>query len=272
MKPVTVKESERDSMRTLFDAIARAYDAYRPGYPDALIADIVKLSSIPAGGRILEVGCGTGQATLPFAQRGYEIIAVEMGESMAAIARQKMREVPNVEIVTAKFEDWEPGDRKFDLVISATAFHWIAPQTGYPKAAQVLRPRGAIAIFSNIHPHPFTGYFERVQSVYREVLPDNKDPNEWPTVEQVIEDGSEEIRASRCFDEPSVHRYPWSQEYDRDAYLNLMATSSFQLNLEESIRKRLQDGLGRVMDEEYGGRVTHPYLSVLHFAKKMVRS
>ena len=167
MKPVTVKDSERESVRTLFDAIARDYDAYRPGYPDVLSADIVRLSAIPAGGRILEVGCGTGQATLRFAQFGYKILAVEMGESMAAFAREKMRDFPYVEIVTAKFEDWEPGVRTFDLLISATAFHWIAPRIGYPTAAQVLKRGGAIAIFSNIRPRPFTGYFARVQSVSR---------------------------------------------------------------------------------------------------------
>jgi hypothetical protein len=65
-----------------------------------------------------------------------------------------------------------------------------------------------------------------------------------------------------------VHRYEWTRELRRDAYLKLLDTYSFYLTMEKSIRTRLFDGLARVMDEEYGGWVTHPYLSVLHFAKK----
>jgi hypothetical protein len=129
-------------------------------------------------------------------------------------------------------------------------------------------PGGAIAIFSSTQPRPFSGYFERVQSVYQEVIPDNKNPNECPSVDQVIESGSEEIRASGCFEEPSVPRYSWSLDFSRDAYLKLLSTYSFYLTMDESRRKRLFTSLARRTDEEYGGGITYPHLSVLHFAKK----
>ena len=62
---------ERLHLRTTFDEAALLYDDVRPGYPEALFHDVVSLSGIPSGGRILEIGCGTGQATVPFARRGY---------------------------------------------------------------------------------------------------------------------------------------------------------------------------------------------------------
>jgi ubiquinone/menaquinone biosynthesis C-methylase UbiE len=57
-------------LRSTFDRTALLYDKVRPGYPEELFEDVVSLSGVPAGGRVLEVGCGTGQATLPLARRG----------------------------------------------------------------------------------------------------------------------------------------------------------------------------------------------------------
>ena len=61
-------------LRTTFNNVAELYDEVRPGYPEALIEDALTLSEIPPDGRILEIGCGTGKATLPFARRGYAIV------------------------------------------------------------------------------------------------------------------------------------------------------------------------------------------------------
>src|SRR5215210_4990156 len=130
---------ERDRLRTTFDEAASLYDEVRPGYPEDLFDDVVSLSGIPPGGRILEIGCGTGQATVPFARRGYRILCVELGENMAAVARRNLEGYPQVEVLTGAFEDWPLQDEAFDVAISATAFHWLNPATAYPKVAGALR-------------------------------------------------------------------------------------------------------------------------------------
>jgi SAM-dependent methyltransferase len=61
---------ERNRLRATFDRVAPLYDEARPTYPEELFDDVVSLSGIPPGGRILEIGCGTGQATVLFARRG----------------------------------------------------------------------------------------------------------------------------------------------------------------------------------------------------------
>src|SRR5215203_6505224 len=96
---------ERAKLRAIFDEAALLYDEVRPGYPEVLFDDVVSLSGIPSGGRILEIGCGTGQATLPFARRGYRILCIELGENMAAVARRNLASYPRAEVVTADFED-----------------------------------------------------------------------------------------------------------------------------------------------------------------------
>ena len=54
----------------LFDSVAELYDRARPGYPDALVNEVIVRASLPPNGEILEIGSGTGKASAPFAQLG----------------------------------------------------------------------------------------------------------------------------------------------------------------------------------------------------------
>ena len=164
---------ERDRLRTTFDEAASLYDEVRPGYPEDLFDDIVSLSGIPAGGRILEIGCGTGQATVPLARRGYRIQCIELGENMAAVARRNLERYPNAEVRTGAFEESFLQEGAFDLAVSATAFHWLDPAVAYPKAARALRDGGSLALFWNVHVHSDAseGFFEAAQRIYEREAP-----------------------------------------------------------------------------------------------------
>src|SRR5438128_6585766 len=103
-------EELRRRRRTTFEQVPELYDRARPLYPAQLFADLVAFAGLEAGSRVLEIGCGTGQATLPLAERGLDVVCVELGEQLAAVARRKLAGFPHVEVVTAAFEDWEAGD------------------------------------------------------------------------------------------------------------------------------------------------------------------
>jgi 2-polyprenyl-3-methyl-5-hydroxy-6-metoxy-1,4-benzoquinol methylase len=60
---------KRNRSRTTFDEAALLYDDARAGYPEVLFDDVVPLPGIAPGSRILAIGCGTGQATAPFARQ-----------------------------------------------------------------------------------------------------------------------------------------------------------------------------------------------------------
>jgi SAM-dependent methyltransferase len=254
--------------RTIFNQVALEYDAIRPGYPLALIDDVIAISGIPAGGRILEVGCGTGQATLPFARRGYAMTCLDLGKELAAVAAEKLRPYPQVQIQNVSFEDWPPEPGAFDLVLSATAFHWVPREIGYPKAAQVLNDTGSIAIFANEHPFPHVGFFVEAQAIYRQVVPEWHDPREDPPIGEQIKANAVYIDRTGLFEPVVVKTYPWSQDYTAAEYLRLLNTYSDHHGLEESRRARLFAGLGEMIENRYGGRVTKEYLAVLYIARK----
>lgn len=117
------------------EEVAELYDRARPTYPAQVFDDLAALAQLPDGGRIVEIGCGTGKATLPLAERGFEIVCIELGEQLAAVARRKLADFPAVEIVNAAFETWEPVAAGFDAVVAFTAFHWIDSDMRYSKPA-----------------------------------------------------------------------------------------------------------------------------------------
>jgi SAM-dependent methyltransferase len=102
------EESRRVRLSRTFDEDAELYDRARPGYPPELYDDLADLAGAGPGSRVLEVGSGTGKATVPLAGQGYRITAVEAGAHMAAVARRNLagNAAVAVEVVTAEFESW----------------------------------------------------------------------------------------------------------------------------------------------------------------------
>jgi protein-L-isoaspartate O-methyltransferase len=76
---------------------------------------VVSLSGIPSDGRILEIGCGTDQATVPLARRGYRVLCVELGENLASVARRNLEAYPRAEVHVGCFEQWRGQEAAFDL-------------------------------------------------------------------------------------------------------------------------------------------------------------
>jgi 16S rRNA A1518/A1519 N6-dimethyltransferase RsmA/KsgA/DIM1 with predicted DNA glycosylase/AP lyase activity len=85
-------------LKTTFDDVADIYDEVRPEYPEQLIEDVIVLSGIPAKGSILEIGCGSGKATLPFAWRKYTMLCLELGPRLSQLAIKHCRPYPDIEI------------------------------------------------------------------------------------------------------------------------------------------------------------------------------
>lgn len=260
--------ADNDLLRSTFNKAAHDYDAIRPGYPNRLFEDVITLSEIPPSGLALEIGCGTGQATLPFAQRGYHILCLDIGPDLLEIAKKNLSAYANVSFENISFESWPLQADKFDLVYAATAFHWIPPEIGYPKAISALKPAGALALFSNIHPRPPTAFFVDVQSVYRQFFPEPQNQSEQPTTEAEIEEKVRFMRATGLFSTVEVRTYPWTKTYTTAEYLQLLNTYSDHLLMEEERRYQMYHAIADLIEKRYHGMVERLYLTVLYMGRK----
>ena len=221
---------------------------------------------------MLEIGCGTGQATVPLARRGYRVLCIELGENLAAVARRNLETYPRAEVRTGNFEDFPLPEGAFDLAVSATAFHWLDPAVAYPKTARVLRPGRAIALFWNEHVHSDASgaFFEAAQEVYEREAPEIVKPDDrkgLPRPDEVP-DRRGEIGASGLFGDVIRRDYRWDESYDAEGYIRVLSTYSGHIGLDSASRERLFRGISDVIESEYGGRIVKGYLTTLYVAHR----
>jgi SAM-dependent methyltransferase len=257
---------DREQLRATFNQAADLYDRARPGYPPALFEDLAELAGVGPGCRVVEIGPGTGQATVPLAERGCRIVAVELGTELAAVARRNLARFPQVQVVTAAFEDWPLPAEPFDVVLSATAFHWIDPAVRVAKAADALRPGGVLATITTHHIAGGTeGFFVEVQACYERWDPATPPGLRLPAAAEVPAARDELDRSGR-FGSVEFRRFQWERSYTTAGYLEVLLTYSGHRALEPAARARLLECIARLIDTGYGGRISKRYLTELRIA------
>jgi SAM-dependent methyltransferase len=268
-------EAERERLRLTFDEVATAYQAARPDYPDALYEDLLAVTALPPGDRILEIGCATGKATLPLARRGFAITCIELGADLARAARANLAAY-DVTVVAGAFESWRPpagelfgGFGGFGLVFAATAWHWIDPAVRYQRAWAALRPGGHLAFWSASHVFPDGGdpIFDELQAVYDEIGESKPDdavrhrPGELPSA-------ATDIEASGLFDVVQVRQFDWEIRYTAEEYIALLNTFSGHIAMADWQRERLFSFIRERVGERANGTLRRHWGAVLQVARR----
>lgn len=153
-----------------FDTVASIYEKLRPGYVEELYQALFDYIPIDENSNVVEVGSGGGQATAPILKTGCKLTAVEYGEQFSELLKEKFREYQKFSVITGKFEDTAFEENTFDLVFSASAFHWVPEKIGYEKVFSMLKNGGVFARFAN-HPYRDKGnpaLSEEIDEIYDE--------------------------------------------------------------------------------------------------------
>jgi SAM-dependent methyltransferase len=257
----------------LFDEVPELYDRVRPTYPDELFADLVAITGIHAGSSVLEVGCGTGQATRSVAALGHPVTAVEAGRGMVALARQRLGGFDNVEVENSTFEDWDDRGRRFDLLLAAASWHWVDPAAGWPKAHRVLRPGGWMALIGNIvvrRPGEPEVYAETAD-LHERHCPGNPGWGHPPLEAEVrsTDQGWGLVEDPGPLFGPTIVRfYPVVQWFDGAGFADLLRSTSLYRQLETEVREPLLDAIAERIREHMGDRARRRYLGVLRAGRR----
>jgi len=254
-------ERQVDMARSqVFGEVAEVYDAARPGYSDALVAEVLTYAALD-GRSAVEVGAGTGKATVPFAAPGTPLVCIEPDPRMAEVLRRNTAPYPQVQVHTGGFEDWQPGGRRFGLLFAATSWHWVDPERRWDLARDALAPGGAVALFWNpqgvrdaaVHAalaevdarHGIAGTpHSTLASAYGD------EPGNWAGLPGWPAD---ECRRDGRFTDLHAVRYRQEQHYDTDRYLGYLTSLSGYRVLSPDRRDQLLAATAQVLAAHGGG-------------------
>ena len=243
-----------------FDAAAAAYDAHRSGYPSELFSDLIGMAKLKPKSRVLEVGCGSGQATAGFVAEDLDVTGVDPCASLIAIARSKFAGSEWVRFEMASFEEWERGGRQYELVAAAQSWHWVRADPSFAKAADALSRRGVIAIFGHTPTWSAT-LIDGLRPAYARWAPElwGPPPEAWYLPSGPIPDL---IGASRRFGRVEHRDYKWRRSYAAASFAAYLGTRSDHLLLPEARRAELlskvQSDLPAVVEADW---VTNLYVA-----------
>ena len=263
--------SATDGLGWTFDTAVSNYDKMRPGYVDEIYQAIFKYIPIDGNSNVAEVGSGSGQATLSVLKTGCKLTAVEYGENFSELLKNKFKDFPKFSVVTGKFEEVSLDEGVFDLVFSATAFHWVPEKEGYEKVYRMLKKGGAFARFANrprnCKNEPELG--EEIQALYNEYY--NKQHNiksgtkKWFTEEDAK--AISLIPEKYGFTDIKYFLFYRERVFTASEYTKLLGTYSDHIAIEESIRKvffsKIEDAINR-----HGGTITISDTLDLELARK----
>jgi SAM-dependent methyltransferase len=268
-----VASEYRRHLGRVFDEVPDLYDRVRPTYPDELFSDLVAITGIDESFAVLEVGCGTGQATLPLARLGCAITAVEPGERTAALARQRLARASNVEVETSSFEAWDDRDRRFDALVAASAWHWVDPSIGWRRAHDVIRRGGWMALLGNVvvrrpgEPEVYAA----TADLHEQFAPGNPGWGDPPLEDEVrsTDEGWGLVRDPGGFFGPTIVRwYPTVQWFDGEGFADLLRSTSLYRGLDPDVREPLLDAIAERIRTRMGDRASRRYLSVLRVGRR----
>lgn len=130
-----------------FSAAVSKYRTYRPAYPAELFQYISSLCS--AHDVCVDAGTGNGQAAQSISKYFKKVLAFDPAKTMVENA---VKDASNVEYFVSRGEDFATQlplqPESVDLIISATAVHWMNFAEFYANAHRVLKPGGILAVFS----------------------------------------------------------------------------------------------------------------------------
>lgn len=265
---INLSSKDLEQRKNWYSPAAEAYNKARPRYPQELIQQVVEIAQLTNESKILELGCGPGTVTVSFAQLGYSMICLEPNPDFFRLAQHNCQPYLNVEIQNTSFEEWTPEAFKFDAVLAASSFHWISPEIGYPKAANVLKENGHLILLWNKELQPSYEVYQRLSEIYQTHAPSLDRYEDKATQEDILQKLGSMALDSGKFTNIISGQITSEVTYTVDEYLTLLNTYSPYIKLDPQTRESLFASLRQRIEDEFGGSLQLSYISAYHITEK----
>ena len=219
--------------------------------------------------KILEIGSGPGQATEYFVKNRYSITGLEIEEKQVQYLLKNILNIIISILLCSSFEDYDCLKETYDLIFSATAFHWIKPEIGYPKAYDLLKRNGVMAVFWHMSSiiEPKTEMLNEIRNIYRKFAPEFDDYISLDEAEDLHNLRISEIQTNNLFDKPVSKIYRWDDEYTTERYLKLINSFSDFHDIDNDKKKAILETVADYINSK-NGKIVVPQEVRLYMAKK----
>jgi len=216
-------------MTDLFAGTAEYYARYRPGYPAAVFTRLRAAFGLDGTGRLLDLGCGTGELARPLHADSAAVVGVDRSPEMIAEARRQGERagIANIRWHCLPAEAISDQLGRFRLITLGSSFHWMRRDEVLAKAYALLEPGGGVAILGN--PGGIWTGVEPWERVAREVVVRWLGPRRRTrTGHFAAEEGAEHVALARSpFVDVEAGGQRWSRPVDIDTIIGELFSTSF---------------------------------------------
>ena len=248
-----------------FDTHAELYHQIRPGYPAQLFDDLIQHTGLTPDDLVLEVGSGTGKATIPMIERGFTMHCIEPGCNMSNVMLKHCPSDAKIEVYNTTFEQLQPQqDTRYRVIMSAQAWHWVTPEVRYTKSFSLLQPDGYLALMWYLPVRPKGELADAIDGILEPVLnPSGQTSHDMDTRQRCVE----EIQESNLFTDIHVYSYKTVTQMSAREFVDSMNTQSNYAVLDEVLKQQLDAKLIGVI-EQHGGAVANEMIYTLYIAQR----
>jgi len=259
-------ESERKSALQEFNRMSDYYDKYRPDYPEELIKTIISRANLTTDSKVLEIGAGSGKATVQFADFGFEMVCIEPGVDLVKTGKSKFADNKNIDFIASRFEDYPEPSEYFDVIISAQAFHWISQPLGYEKCATALKKGGYLAPFWYLdlsRDVAFDREFVAILNKYDAFVSCMPAKN----YDERMKSISSKIVSSGLFSRPEIIHVHSEKIYTADEYFGCLLTTANFADKADDEKHGCREELIQLADKYHG--IKRQYTYELYLTQKL---
>ncbi|HXQ78978.1 MAG: class I SAM-dependent methyltransferase [Thermoplasmata archaeon] len=258
--------------KRVFGRDPEAYDRARLAYPPQVYDILTTRCGLRPSTSVFEIGPGTGIATRQLLKLGANpITLVEPDRRLARFLANRLRNRSGrVRIEAKPFERVKLPRGGFDLGVAATSFHWLPERLALRKVARALRHGGWWATWNNHHGDPYrpSAFQDALQPLYYELSGRAKSGY---TKARARKDRRDRLRALKSiveFERVSRDDIRWTATLGTARVQALWGTFSDVVTLRPVRRVWFLSELGRIVDDQFDGKVDIPVLTPVYTARR----
>ncbi len=255
--------------KTIFNALAEQYDAYRPHYPQDALLFLITSAELDRTSDVADIGTGTGRIALELAKYVRVVYAVDTASGMLEQLNIHAREegLSNIRTIEASAEDTRITSGSLALAVMSQSFHWLDKPASLQEVHRILAEEKPLVVMWNQITNTSDTYYQEITALIKEHNPNYRGGSDIVSV-----DFKPSIEQSGLFDTVEKFSFPFELQYSPEAYLGFLLSKSYVgVGIAQDKLQHFLERVHEILKEHFpSGVVGECYETVLLIAKKRV--